>query len=188
MGSNCKFFGFKLFKKLVKKLIPEKDQDQPSQTHPPTQSNSSVSMEHLPTDPPTQSNSSVSMEKFIPPPTAAPISSNSHDLITCVFSPNCQDFKEQAKVNQPPGRDKSRNLLHVSKDENGCDENTSNMDVAMWCYKLIGLDEMDESLGGVKYRVPYGAKITRDVGVFIESDKDGNKMKIGWLAHNIVCV
>ena len=187
MGSNCKFFGFKLFKKLVKKLIPEKDQDQPLQTHPPTQSNSSVLMEDLPTAS-IETEEFALMEKFIPPPTAGPISSNSHDLITCVFSPNCQDFKEQAKVNQPPGRDKSRNLLHVSKDENGCDENTSNMDVAMWCYKLIGLDEMDESLGGVKYRVPYGAKITRDVGVFIESDKDGNKMKIGWLAHNIVCV
>ena len=46
----------------------------------------------------------------------------------------------------------------------------------------------DESLGEVKYRVPYGAKITRDGGVFIESDMDGNKMKLGWFAHNIVCV
>ena len=75
----------------------------------------------------------------------------------------------------------------MSKDENGCD-NTSNMDLAMWCYKLIGLEGMNESLGEVKYRVPYGAKITRDGGVFIESDMDGNKMKLGWFAHNIVCV
>ena len=207
MGSNCKLFGFKLLKKLVKKLVPEKGQDQPLQTHPPTQSNanssvlmedlptdppisanSSVLMEDLPTDPPISENSSVLMEKFIHPSTAAPISSNSHDLIPCVLSPNRQDFKEQVKVNKPPGRDTSRILLHVSKDENGCDNNISNMDVAMWCYKLFGLDGMDESLGKVKNRVPYGAKFPRDVGVFIESERGGNMMKIGWFAHNIVCV
>ena len=47
---------------------------------------------------------------------------------------------------------------------------------------------MDEYLGKVKNIVLYGAKVPRDVGIFIENERDGNMMKIGWFAHNIVCV
>ena len=85
---------------------------------------------------------------------------------------------------RPPGRDEDRNLLYVSK----VDE--SKMDVALWSYKWggLGLDGMDESLGGVKYGVPYGAKTFRDVGKIVESNNNGNKMGIGWFEHDIVSV
>ena len=178
MASNFKLFGLKSLKKWVKKLLPTKNQEKPLKTHPPIPytvsmekplnthppSPSFVSMGHVNTHPPNPLHSPVLMEnspthppgssvmKSLPAPLL--ISSTCHALIPWMFPPHCQDFKEQEKVMRPLGRDNDRNLLTVSK------------------WDKMGMVKMEDSLGGVKYGVPYGAK---PAGML-----DENKMGIGW--------
>ena len=78
MGSNFKLFGLKSLKKLVKKLIPGKNRDQPLNAHPPIPSDFSVLMENKTTYPPKSSNSLVSMENLN---TSLPIPSNTSVLV-----------------------------------------------------------------------------------------------------------
>ena len=45
------------------------------------------------------------------------ISSHSHELNSCVFSPNQQIFGDQEKLIEKPGRNGDKDLLNVSKDQ-----------------------------------------------------------------------